>query len=323
MTRPKFLELADAVLDTEARAVSALRDRLDDEFVAACELLLACQGRVVVIGMGKSGHIGRKLAATLASTGTAAFFVHPGEATHGDLGMIRQHDVVIALSNSGETPELLALLPWILRNGVGLIALTGNRQSSLAKAANADLDVSVDAEACPLGLAPTASTTATLAMGDALAIALLDNRGFTAEDFARSHPAGSLGRKLLLRVSDVMVTGDAVPRVTPDTSLADALVAMSGKGLGMTVVSPDGRQVDGVFTDGDLRRTLDADTNLKRTPVSDVMTQPGKRVQDDELAAVALQRMQQHAITALPAMDSAGELSGVVHLNALLRAGVA
>jgi len=244
-------------------------------------------------------------------------------ATHGDLGMIRRHDVVIALSNSGETPELLALLPWLLRHGIGLIALTGNRQSSLAQAASADLDVSVDEEACPLGLAPTASTTACLAMGDALAIALLDSRGFTAEDFALSHPAGSLGRKLLLRVSDAMVTGDAVPWVTPHTSLAETLLVMSGKGLGMTVVSPDGRQIDGVFTDGDLRRTLDAQTDLKHTTAADVMTCPGKRIRDDELAAVALQRMQKHAITALPAVTEAGELSGVLHLNALLRAGVA
>ncbi|MEM6984958.1 MAG: KpsF/GutQ family sugar-phosphate isomerase, partial [Pseudomonadota bacterium] len=287
------------------------------------QVLMHCEGRVVVIGMGKSGHIGRKLAATLASTGTAAFFVHPGEATHGDLGMIREHDVVIALSNSGETPELLALLPWLLRHGVSLIALTGNPSSSLAQAATAHLDVSVDREACPLGLAPTASTTATLAMGDALAIALLDSRGFTEEDFARSHPAGSLGRKLLLRVSDVMVTGADIPVVEPSTSLLEMLVIMSGKGLGMAVISPDGVEISGVFTDGDLRRTLDDDTDIKSALAAEVMTRPGRRIGETELAAVALQQMQSHQITALPTVSENGALVGVVHINALLRAGVA
>ncbi|MEM7378586.1 MAG: KpsF/GutQ family sugar-phosphate isomerase [Pseudomonadota bacterium] len=323
MSEHRLTQLADAVLETEARAITALRQRLDDDFVRACTLLLSCSGRVVVTGMGKSGHIGRKLAATLASTGTAAFYVHPGEATHGDLGMIREHDVVVALSNSGETPELLALLPWLLRHGIGLIALTGKPQSSLARAARAHLDVSVEQEACPLGLAPPASTTATLAMGDALAIALLDSRGFTAEDFARSHPAGTLGRKLLLRVSDVMVTGDDIPTVTPETRLTDMLVVMSSKGLGMTVVSADGTRIDGVFTDGDLRRALDGDTDFKAATAADVMTRDGKCIEDTELAAVALQTMQAHRITSLPVVNADGALRGVVHLNALLRAGVA
>ncbi|MEM9603782.1 MAG: KpsF/GutQ family sugar-phosphate isomerase [Pseudomonadota bacterium] len=323
MSAHRLTELADAVLETEARAITALRRRLDDDFVRACSLLLACTGRVVVTGMGKSGHIGRKLAATLASTGTAAFYVHPGEATHGDLGMIREHDVVVALSNSGETPELLALLPWLLRHGIGLIALTGQPRSSLARAASAHLDVSVEQEACPLGLAPTASTTATLAMGDALAIALLDSRGFTAEDFARSHPAGALGRKLLMRVSDVMVSGTDIPTVKPETRLTDMLVVMSSKGLGMTVVSDDGVNIEGVFTDGDLRRTLDGDTDVKQATAREVMTRDGKRIEDTELAAVALQTMQAHSITALPVVNVDGALRGVVHLNALLRAGVA
>lgn len=323
MTRAKLLQLADAVLETEARAVTSLRARLGAEFVAACGLLINCSGRVVVIGMGKSGHIGRKLAATLASTGTAAFFVHPGEATHGDLGMIREHDVMIALSKSGETPELLALLPWVLRHEIGLIALTGNPGSSLAQAATAHLDVSVEQEACPLGLAPTASTTAALAMGDALAIALLDSRGFTAEDFARSHPAGALGRKLLLRVSDVMVKGSDVPWVTPQSSLSETLVIMSGKGLGMTVISDDGSHIIGVFTDGDLRRALDGKADINKVIAADVMTTPGRRIGEHDLAAVALQQMQAHHITALPAVSDEGTLTGVVHLKALLRAGVA
>ena len=272
--------------------------------------------------MGKSGHVGGKIAATLASTGTPAFFLHPAEASHGDMGMITREDIVLALSNSGETPEVLTLLPPITRLGVPLIAITGNPASTLARAAQVHLDVTVPTEACPLNLAPTASTTATLAMGDAFAVALLDARGFTAEDFARSHPGGSLGRRLLLRVEDVMSRDAAVPCVTPDTTLADGLLEMSRKGLGMTVVADEAGFVVGVYTDGDLRRSLDRRLDVHAARMRDVMTHPCKTIGTRELAAEAVHLMEQHRITALPVVDEHGKLAGALNVHDLLRAGV-
>jgi arabinose-5-phosphate isomerase len=316
-----ILERARAVLATEAAAVVALESRLDGGFVQACQLLLACTGRVVVSGMGKSGHIGTKIAATLASTGTPAFFVHPGEASHGDIGMITAHDVVLALSNSGETEELVTILPIIKRLAVPLIALTGRADSTLGRAATVVLDVSVAVEACPLNLAPTASTTATLAMGDALAVAVLEARGFTPEDFARSHPAGSLGRKLLLHVEDVMRTGDSSPVVGPDALLRDGLLEMTRKGLGMTSIAADGKLL-GVFTDGDLRRVLDRSLNMQTTPMRAVMTANPKRAQPRMLAAEAVHLMDKHRITALPVVDANDVLVGALNIHDLFRAGV-
>ncbi|MCO5762202.1 MAG: KpsF/GutQ family sugar-phosphate isomerase, partial [Chromatiaceae bacterium] len=274
----KLKELASRVLTIEAEAITQLTARIDDRFVHACNLMLRCHGRIVVLGIGKSGHIGGKIAATLASTGTPAFFVHPAEASHGDMGMITAQDVVIALSNSGETDEILTLLPLIKRLSVPLIALTGNPNSTLGQAADVHIDVSVPQEACPLGLAPTASTTATLAMGDALAVALLEARGFTAEDFARSHPGGRLGRRLLLLTDDVMHTGERMPRNAPNDLLKDALVEMSRKGLGTTVVVDEEQRVLGVFTDGDLRRALDRQVDVHAARVAEVMTQNCKTI---------------------------------------------
>ena len=313
---------ARRALAIEARALEALQGRIDSSFVAACRLCLDCTGRVVVTGMGKSGHVARKIAATLASTGTPAFFLHPAEASHGDIGMITRQDLVLALSNSGETPEILMLLPHIARLGVPLVAMTGNRESTLARAATAHLDVAVPEEACPLNLAPTASTTAALAMGDALAVALLETRGFTAEDFARSHPGGSLGRRLLLHVEDVMRRGDEVPRVRPDTPLAQGLVEMSRKGLGMTVVVGDDSRVLGVFTDGDLRRALDARLDVHAATMQDVMTRRCRSIGPRELAAEAVHVMETHRITALPVVDGDGALVGALNVHDLLRAGV-
>ncbi|MGH8504057.1 MAG: KpsF/GutQ family sugar-phosphate isomerase [Gammaproteobacteria bacterium] len=314
--------LARAVIDTEAAAVTALGARIDDLFIRACEYLLACEGRIVVMGMGKSGHIGGKIAATFASTGSPAFYVHPGEASHGDLGMITAKDVVVALSNSGETDELLVLVPLIKRLGAPLIALTGNPASSLAREATVNLDVSVAKEACPLGLAPTASTTALLVMGDALAIALLQARGFSADDFARSHPAGRLGRRLLLHVGDVMQTGDRVPAVAAGTLLADALIEITRKGLGMTAVIDAGRRVIGIYTDGDLRRTLDRAIDVRTTPIREVMTRNAKTARPEQLAAELLKTMQDHKINSLPVVDDRGVLVGALNMHDLLRAGV-
>ncbi len=318
----KLLELGRQALRIEAEAVNALAVRVDEAFVRACRLLLECKGRVVVTGMGKSGHIGSKIAATLASTGTPAFFLHPAEASHGDIGMITREDVVVALSSSGETDELITLVPYIRRLGIPLVALTGNPASTLAREATVNVDVSVPAEACPLNLAPTASTTATLAMGDALAVALLKSRGFTEEDFARSHPGGSLGRRLLLHVEDVMRKGGDIPRVSAEVSLSAGLMEMSRKGLGMTaVVDGDGRPV-GVFTDGDLRRTLDRQVDVHRTPIREVMTAGGKRIGPKELAAEAVHLMEQHRITALMVVDENDKLVGALNVHDLLRAGV-
>ncbi len=318
----RIIALARAVLDTEANAVRALVARIDARFVTAAGLLLACSGRVVVLGMGKSGHVGSKVAATLASTGTPAFFVHPGEASHGDMGMITARDVVLALSNSGETDELVVLLPLIKRLGVPLITLTGNPASVLARAATVNIDVSVSKEACPLGLAPTASTTAALAMGDALAVALLEARGFDADDFARSHPGGALGRRLLLRLQDMLHTGADMPVVTPATPLSAALVEMTRSGLGMTVICDERRQVLGVFTDGDLRRALDRGVDVRAVSMAEVMTSRCRTAGPDMLAAEALRMMQEFRINALPVTAADGELIGVINMHDMLRAGV-
>ena len=317
-----FCQLGRAVLDTEAQAVARLSERLGGAFAAACRLLLDCRGRVVVIGMGKSGHIAGKLAATLASTGTPAFFVHPGEASHGDLGMITDGDSLIALSNSGETDEINQLLPVIKRRALPLIAITGRPDSTLARAADIHLDAAVDAEACPLGLAPTASTTASLALGDALAIALLDARGFTAEDFAHSHPGGRLGRRLLLRIEDLMHTGPAIPQVEPQTPMAAALLEMTQKGLGMTAVTDADERVIGIFTDGDLRRALDDSVDVHATPIETVMTPAPRCVEAGRLAAEALAMMERHSINALLVTDRHGRLAGALNMHDLLRAGV-
>jgi arabinose-5-phosphate isomerase len=317
-----LLASAQRALGIEARAIEGLAPRLGPEFAHACRVCLACQGRVVVTGMGKSGHVAGKIAATLASTGTPAFFLHPAEAGHGDLGMITRVDAVLALSNSGETPELVLLLPHLKRLGVALIVMSGRPDSTLARAANVTLDVSVSEEACPLNLAPTASTTAMLAMGDALAVAVLEARGFTAQDFARSHPGGALGRKLLLHVEDLMRTGAALPRVAPDAPLSAGLLEMSRKGLGMTVVVDDDDKVLGVFTDGDLRRALDRQVDVHATVMSAVMTARAKTIGPRELAAEAVHLMEVHRITALPVADGHGRLIGALNVHDLLRAGV-
>ena len=315
-------ELGRAVIETEAAAITALLQRLDAAFEQACHYLLECKGRIVVTGMGKSGHIGNKIAATLASTGSPAFFVHPGEASHGDLGMITPEDVVLALSNSGETSELLTILPLLKRLGTPLIAMTGNPDSNLARECEVHLDVSVEKEACPLGLAPTSSTTAALVMGDALAVALLEARGFTAEDFALSHPGGSLGRRLLLHVSDIMHSGDKLPVVGEHASLHDALEMMSAKGLGMTAVVDEQGRLSGVYTDGDLRRTLNKPVDIHQQEVGEVMTRHCKTVAPDMLAAEALQLMDEKKINGLLVINDQQQLVGAFNMHDLLRAGV-
>lgn len=317
-----ILALASEVLDIEARAVNDLRARLDESFLAACELCLETPGRIVVVGMGKSGHISSKIAATLASTGTPSFFVHPGEASHGDLGMITAQDVLLAISNSGETEEILTILPLVKRMGAKLIAMTGNAESTLAKSADVHLDVSVAEEACPLNLAPTASTTATLAMGDALAVALLELRGFTPEDFAMSHPGGSLGKRLLLRVSDVMQSGDAVPAVTPEVALTDGLMEMTEKGLGMTAIVDGDNRIAGIFTDGDLRRTLDTGVDVRSTRMDEVMHTNCKTISADVLAIEAVVLMEENKITSLLVADAEGRLVGALNVHDLFRAGI-
>ena len=310
------------VLEIERQAIDGLIPRIDDDFARACQLMLGCEGRVVVTGMGKSGHIGGKMAATLASTGTPAFFVHPGEASHGDLGMITRNDVVIAISNSGETAEVVTIVPLIKRLKVPLIAMTGKPQSTLARAADVHVDVSVPQEACPLNLAPTSSTTATLVMGDALAIALLEARGFSEEDFAMTHPGGSLGRRLLLKVADVMHSGERLPKVAPDTQLTAALLEMTQKGFGMTAVVDADDKVLGIYTDGDLRRTLDQGVDVRSATIREVMTPGGKHGRADWLAAQAVQVMEQHKITALLIEDDEQRLVGLIHMHDLLQAGV-
>ncbi len=317
------LSLARRVLSIEADAIARLADRLGDEFVAAVTLILDCRGRVVVSGIGKSGHIARKVAATLASTGTPAFFVHPAEASHGDLGMITPDDIVVMLSNSGETDELMLLTPHLKRQGAKIIALTGNEHSSLAQAADVHLDASVDSEACPLGLAPTASTTATLALGDAIALALLDARGFSVEDFARSHPGGPLGRRLLTRVRDVMVSGAKLPIVASDATLEAAIVEMSGKGMGMTAVVDDSGRVTGIFTDGDLRRCLARRPDVSRMRVADVMTRTPRIIGPERLAVDCVDLMEAvPKVTVLLVADSDMRLVGALHMHDLFRARV-
>ena len=317
-----ILKLAKAVIKTEMQAIENLQERIDENFVSACEALLACKGRIAVLGMGKSGHIAKKIAATLASTGTPAFYVHPSEASHGDLGMMTSQDLVLAVSYSGETPEVINILPMIKRLGATLIAITGKPQSALGRTATVCIDVGVDQEACPLGLAPTSSTTATLVMGDALAIALLDARGFTADDFARNHPGGSLGRRLLLHIEDLMHTHAEMPQVTPDTRLDKALLEITQKSLGMTTIIDNDGELIGVFTDGDLRRTLDKGCDIHKTLIRDVMTAVGVTVPPKLLAAEALKMMQDRKITSLVVTDEKQSPLGVVHMHDLLRAGV-
>lgn len=318
-----LLAAARRVIDAEAEALRALSARIDAGFLAACELILVCTGRVVVTGMGKSGHVARKIAATMASTGTPAFFVHPAEASHGDLGMITGQDVVLALSNSGETDEILTILPVIKRKGVPLIALTGKPGSTLARLADLHLDVSVAEEACPLNLAPTTSTTVALAMGDALSIALIEARGFTAEDFAESHPAGALGRRLLVRIEDIMHRGEALPKVPASATVTEALVEMTRQRLGLTAVVDETERVLGVFTDGDLRRAVDDEAiDLRSTPVTRLMTPGGKRISADRLAIEAARLMEQHAISALLVVDAEQRLVGAINFHDLLRARV-
>ena len=322
MNNQQLKQLGLAVIETELASVSALKARINDDFAKACELMLACEGRVVVTGMGKSGHIAGKIAATLASTGTPAFFVHPGEASHGDLGMITPKDVVLALSNSGETGEILTIVPIIKRFGAPLISMTGNNRSTLAREATINLDVGVEKEACPLGLAPTSSTTVSLVMGDALAVALLEARGFTEQDFALSHPGGSLGRRLLLHVSDIMHKGEQIPKVLTGTSLSQALVEMTRKNLGMTAIVDNTDTVIGIYTDGDLRRTLDKNINVHDASVDEVMTTGGKTIKANMLAAEALKMMDDHKINALLVMDDENKLIGALNMHDLLRAGV-
>ncbi len=321
-TDSSLVDLGRQALTIEIDGLRAQLPRLGWEFARACRICLTCRGRIAVTGMGKSGHIGGKIAATLASTGTPAFFMHPGEASHGDIGMITREDVVLALSNSGETDEILTLVPAIKRLGVPLIAFTGNSTSTLARVATVHLDIGVPAEACPLNLAPTASTTAALAVGDALAVALLKARGFTEEDFARSHPSGALGRRLLLHVKDVMRTGAEVPKVAPDASLAEGLMEVTRKGLGMTAVVDDRNRVLGVFTDGDLRRALDRAVDLRETRMDQVMTRQAKTVRANTLAAEAVLLMETHRITSLVVVDPDDILVGALNVHDLLRAGV-
>ena len=320
--RSSLLENARAVLETEAQAIVALQNRLDDGFVAACEHILECNGHLIVTGMGKSGHVGHKLAATLASTGTPAFFVHPAEASHGDLGMIKRDDLIVALSNSGETAEIIALLPVIKRLGVRLIAMTGQAESSLARHADVHLDTSVDREACPLGLAPTASTAAQLAMGDALAIALLDARGFTAEDFALSHPGGALGKKLLLHIRDVMHQGADLPSIEPQQTISEAIVAMTRSRLGLCAVVDDKNRAIGILTDGDLRRGLDGIGDIRITRVDALMTEHPQTIREDALAASAVELMQSCRIQGLLVVDDENRLVGALNFQDLLQAGV-
>lgn len=316
-------ELARAVIETEAKAITDLSKRIGSDFIQACQFMYECKGRIVVLGMGKSGHIGDKIAATLASTGSPSFFVHPGEASHGDMGMITRDDVVLALSNSGETSEILTILPLIKRMGVPLIALTGNTGSTLARAADAHIDVSVEKEACPLGLAPTSSTTAALVMGDALAVSLLEKRGFTADDFALSHPGGALGRRLLLHIEDIMHTGDAIPVVSTTVNLSEALLEMTKKGLGMTAIVDDSGKIAGIFTDGDLRRVLDhGEVNVHETKIADVMTKNCKTAKPRQLAAETLRMMEEFKINSIIVVNENKIPVGAMNMHDLLRAGV-
>lgn len=315
------IEQAKRVLKIEAEAISALTERINESFVKAVDLIFFCKGKIVVTGVGKSGLIGQKIASTLASTGTPSFFMHPAEGIHGDLGMLSKNDVVIAISNSGESNEISQIIPVVKRMGLPLISMTGNRSSTLAKSGDAVLDISVKEEACPLGLAPTASTTATLAMGDALAVAVLDKRGFNKEDFALLHPGGSLGKRLLVRVSDLMHTGEAIPLVTENTVMKVALFEITSKRLGVTGVIDDEGFLEGAITDGDLRRAMEKGLDVLNKKASEIMTRNPKKVGADALAAEALQKMEQHSITSLFVMDGE-KVAGIVHLHDLLKAGV-
>ena len=322
MDKSALKNSAIRTIELEKSAVASLTERIDEGFFTACELILECQGRVIVMGMGKSGHIANKIAATLASTGTPAHFVHPAEASHGDIGMVTAKDVVIAISNSGTTAEIETILPILKRKAVPLIALTGNPTSLLAREANANLDASVEQEACPLGLAPTTSTTAALVMGDALAMALLEARGFTAEDFAFSHPGGNLGRRLLLKVADIMHQGDDIPRVRETTTVRDSLLEMSAKKLGMTTITNDKGEVCGVFTDGDLRRFLDSGSDINETRIESVMTSSYKSIHGNSLASEAAKIMQDNEIYSLMVMDAQDQFHGIVTMHDLLKANV-
>ncbi|MCD9545521.1 KpsF/GutQ family sugar-phosphate isomerase [Photobacterium carnosum] len=316
-----FCSHGKKVLNTELQALEKIRDYIDNSFILACELILHCQGKVIVMGMGKSGHIGRKIAATLASTGTPAFFVHPGEASHGDLGMIKKSDVVIAISNSGEAVEILALLPVIKRLGIAMISMTGKPESSMAKMAQVNLQVTVDKEACPLNLAPTSSTTATLVMGDAVAISVMEARGFTADDFALSHPGGALGRKLLLRIADVMHSGELLPVIEEHASIKDALLEISHKGLGMTAIVDHNQQLRGIFTDGDLRRLLDNHIDIHNTRIGEVMSSNPRTISPQLLAAEGLKLMEDNKINGLLVTED-NQLVGALNMHDLLKAGV-
>jgi len=322
MDRNAILSLGRAVIESEAGAVEALFERIDERFVTACQSMLVCKGHIIVIGVGKSGHVANKIAATLASTGTPAFFVHPAEAGHGDMGMIRRDDMVLIISNSGETAEVNAILPPLKRLGVKLISMTGNPDSTLARHADINLDVSVAQEACPLGLAPTSSTTAAMVMGDALAVALLESRGFTREDFARSHPAGQLGRKLLLLIRDVMHVGAEVPRVTEHATISQTIVEITRKRMGMSAIVDGDGKVIGIYTDGDLRRTLDAGLDPHTTRISEVMTRGGKHIGPDALAAEAAQMMEKFRIQGILVVDEENRLIGALNFQDLLKAGV-
>lgn len=322
MSIEKFCKLGQAVIKIEAEMIARLSERINSSFADACQYLSACAGRIIVIGVGKSGHIGKKIAATFASTGSPAFFIHPSEAKHGDMGMITKQDVILAISYSGESEELVSLLPHIKRLGVPLIALTGKPHSGLAKSATVHLDVSVEKEACPLGLAPTSSTTAALVMGDALAMALLDNRGFTADDFALSHPGGTLGRRLLLRVHDLMHHSTQIPVVNHTAPLKEALVEMTSKKLGMTTVIDHQGKLVGVFTDGDVRRALDHNIDLQQTQVDAVMSQNPKTIPREMMAAEALTLMENHKITSLVVTNKDHHPEGILHIHDILRAGV-
>jgi arabinose-5-phosphate isomerase len=322
-TATTFTASGRRTIKMESDAVAAMEQRIGLDFDHACELLLKTRGRVIVTGMGKSGHIARKIAATLASTGTPAFFVHPGEASHGDMGMITGDDAVIALSNSGAVAEIVTLLPLLKRLGTPLVSMTGNAESILARASDVHLDTGVETEACPLDLAPTSSTTTALVMGDALAIAMLEARGFTADDFAFSHPGGTLGKKLLLKVADVMRSGDAIPRVAPNTLLSEALLEISNKGLGMTTIIDNDGHLAGIFTDGDLRRTLKARIDINETPMTDLMRTSAKTASSDMLAAEAMRIMEENEISSLVVVDEDRNVAGVIHLMHLLHAGLA
>jgi len=317
-----LIEIAKTVIQAETDSILKLKNRIDNNFVKACQLLVSCQGKVVVIGMGKSGHIGRKIAATLASTGTPAFFVHPGEAGHGDLGMVNANDVLIVISYSGESDEIIALLPAIKQLNIPILAMTGNTKSIIAKVANIHLDVSVEQEACPHNLTPTSSTTAALVMGDAIAITLLNARGFTPEDFAKSHPSGTLGRRLLTLVSSIMKVGGDIPLVAKETTLVESILVMSQKSLGMVIIADNEDSLQGIFTDGDLRRVLEKNTNIQDVLIKDVMTQDCKSIGPDKPALIAFHMMDENRLNSLPVVDSNNQVIGAINMHTLMQAKI-